>query len=162
MKLSPTAFVLVSLTGLLVAGCWPDKPSVKGPANAKDESRTQPTVPGRTEPVKPTGDPKSPGTPNVLSDPGSLTAHRASVGKTLLFEVTGSDSGSVYGTGVYTDDSALAAAAVHAGVLAVGQKGVVKVTILPGQDSYSGSTRHGITSSEWGNWQGSFRVEAAR
>jgi hypothetical protein len=99
---------------------------------------------------------------DVRPNPGTLTGHRAEVGKSLRFEVTGSDAGSVWGTDVYTDDSDLATAAVHAGVLAVGQKGVVKVTILPGQDSYGSSTRHGVTSGSWENWVGSFRVERVR
>jgi hypothetical protein len=99
---------------------------------------------------------------NAQPDPGTLTGLRAEVGKSLLFEVTGNNTGSVWGTDVYTDDSTLATAAVHAGVLTVGQKGVVKVTILPGQDSYTSSTRNNITSGSWGTWTGSFRVEAAR
>lgn len=96
---------------------------------------------------------------NVLPDPGTLTGHRAGVGKTLRFEVTGSNAGQVWGTDVYTDDSSLAAAAVHAGVLAAGQKGVVTVSVLPGQDGYAGSTRNGVTSGGWGSWVGSFRFE---
>lgn len=99
---------------------------------------------------------------NTLPDPGTLTGHRGDAGKSFLFEVTGSDTGSAWGVDIYTDDSNLASAAVHAGVLAVGQKGVVKVTILPGQESYAASTRNGVTSGAWGNWSGSFRVEAAR
>jgi hypothetical protein len=99
---------------------------------------------------------------NALPDPGTLTGHRADVGMIFLFDVTGSNRGSVWGTEVYTDDSALATAAVHAGVLAVGQKGVVKVTILPGQESYTSSTSNGVTSGSWGSWVGSFRVEAAK
>jgi hypothetical protein len=98
----------------------------------------------------------------VLPDPGTLTQHRADVGKSFLFEVTGSNAGAVWGTDIYTDDSALATAAVHAGVLAVGQKGVIKVTILPGQNSYASSTRNGVSSQSWENWDGSFRVDPAR
>jgi hypothetical protein len=97
-----------------------------------------------------------------LPDPGTLTNQRGEAGKSFFFEVTGANTGSVWGTDVYTDDSALATAAVHAGVLTVGQKGVVKVTILPGQDSYTSSTRNGVTSGSWGNWHGSYRVESAR
>jgi hypothetical protein len=91
--------------------------------------------------------------------PGTLTGYRGQVGRTMLFEVTGSDRGSVWGTDVYTDDSALAAAAVHAGALAVGQKGIVRVTILPGQNRYAGSARHGVASGPWETWPGSFRID---
>src|SRR5262249_20100063 len=77
-------------------------------------------------------------------------------------EVTGRTAGPVWGTDVYTDDSILAAAAVHAGILQEGQTGVVKVTILPGQQSYQGTTRHGVASMPYLRWDGSFRVEAGR
>jgi hypothetical protein len=55
----------------------------------------------------------------------------------------------------------LSAAAVHAGVLKAGEKGTVKVTILPGQTGYQGTTRNGITSSPYGQWGSSYRVERA-
>ena len=65
----------------------------------------------------------------------------------------------MYGTGVYTDDSSLATAAVHAGVLRAGEEGVVKVTILRDQGPYQGSERNGVTSSSYSSWYGAFRVE---
>jgi LCCL domain len=99
---------------------------------------------------------------NVQPDPGTLTGFQAQVGQSLLFEVTGSNTGSIWGTEVYTDDSNLATAAVHAGILAAGQKGVVRVYILPGQESYPNTTKNGIASGSWGNWTGSFRVEPVR
>jgi hypothetical protein len=98
----------------------------------------------------------------ALPDPGTLTGHRGDVGKSFLFEVTGANTGPVWGTEVYTDDSALATAAVHAGVLAVGQKGVVKVTILPGLESYTSSASNGVVSGSWASWVGSYRVEAVK
>ena len=92
----------------------------------------------------------------IEPDPGNLTALRDQVGKTHTFRVMGQLSGSVWGSGVYTDDSALSAAAVHAGLLRDGQRGVVKVTLLPGQEHYEGSEANGITSSSYETWQGSY------
>ena len=60
---------------------------------------------------------------------------------------------------MYTTGSHLAATAVHAGVLQLGQKGIVKVTILPGQDSYAQTTRNGVTSHGYGGWGVSFKVD---
>lgn len=100
--------------------------------------------------------PPQPPQPNVLPDPGNLTSYRNRVGQTFSFQVTGAGQGSVWGTGVYTDDSSLARAAVHAGVLQVGQSGVVQVTILPGQQTYQGSTQNGVQSSAYGSWSGSY------
>lgn len=95
-------------------------------------------------------------------DPGTLSNFRGQMGKPLYFEVTGGNAGAVWGTDVYTDDSTLAVAAVHAGVLQLGQKGVVKVTVLPGEMNYLGTTRNGITTANWGAWAGSFKIEAVR
>ncbi|MFO7627391.1 MAG: LCCL domain-containing protein [Candidatus Fermentibacteraceae bacterium] len=95
----------------------------------------------------------------VLDDPGNLVDFRGQEGMTYYFRVTGSTQGSLWGTGVYTDDSSLATVAVHAGVLQEGQVGVVKVTILAGQSSYDGTTRNGVTSRSYGNWHGSYMVE---
>lgn len=109
---------------------------------------------------------KDPGTgklpPGLLDDPGTVDGYRGQIGKVLLFRVTGTNSGSVYGTDYYTDDSSLATAAVHAGALRNGETGVVRVTILRGTRSYQGSTRYGVTSSGWDSWYGSFSVERWR
>jgi hypothetical protein len=98
---------------------------------------------------------------DAKTDPGDLQSYRKDVGKVFYFLVIGKDTGTVYGTGVYTDDSSLATAAVHAGVLPVGKKGMVKVTILKGKDSYRGSTQNGVTSRDWRSFEGSYQVQPA-
>jgi hypothetical protein len=95
---------------------------------------------------------------NVLADPGNLMSLQAQVGKTFFIRVTGAVNGSVWGTDVYTADSSLAAAAVHAGAVQAGQTGVVKVTMVPPQPAFAGSTRNGVTSSAYGAFTGAFRV----
>jgi hypothetical protein len=96
----------------------------------------------------------------VQPDPGWLTSYRGRTGETLYFRVTGNPAaGTVWGSDVYTDDSVLAAAAVHAGVLKPGETGMVKVTILPGQSSYTAAARNGVMSNSYGEWRGSYRVE---
>ncbi len=92
----------------------------------------------------------------VIGAPVNLTGYRSRVGQSFEFVLTGASSGGVWGTDVYTDDSSLGKAAVHAGVIRVGETRTVTVTILPGQSSYPGSTRNGETSSSWGAWGGSF------
>ena len=94
----------------------------------------------------------------ALPDPGALRT-TSEPGRVLFFRVTGTSSGSVYGTDVYTSGCVLGTAAVHAGVLKIGQTGVVKVTTIPSHQGYVSSTRNGITSSSWGSYPG-FRVEA--
>lgn len=99
-------------------------------------------------------EPSRPG--RVLPDPGNLEGFRDQVGQTLSFDVTGTTDGTIYGDGVYTDDSVLATAAVHAGLLVPGQQGVVAVTIMPGQSHYVAARRHNIDSRDFGTWQGSY------
>lgn len=93
---------------------------------------------------------------NPLPDPGDMGEYDSAIGGAFYFSVTGKTNGSVWGTGSYTSDSNLATAAVHAGVLAKGQTGVVKVNITAGQASYAGSTSHGVTSNSYGTWGASY------
>jgi hypothetical protein len=58
----------------------------------------------------------------------------------------------VWGTDLYTDDSAVCHAAKHFGV--IGEAGgVIHVRRAPGRDSYPGSTRNGFTSQDYGAWE---------
>jgi len=91
----------------------------------------------------------------------SLASLRDLVGQSVVLPAVGTVGGGVWGTDIYTDDSALGAAAVHAGVLRPGEFGFVKVTLLPGQRHYDGSPRGGVTSQSYEDWEGSFRVEFA-
>lgn len=94
----------------------------------------------------------------VLADPGDLSLYRGQNGVILTFEVTGDLSGSVWGEEVYTDDSRLSAAAVHAGVLQPGETRLVRVEILPGQESYESAEHNGVISAPYATWGGSFRI----
>jgi beta-lactamase regulating signal transducer with metallopeptidase domain len=84
-------------------------------------------------------------------DSTTMTNYRSRVGQSFCFQVVGATSGYLWGTDLYTDDSAIATAAVHAGVLQAGESGIVKVSMLPGQATYQGSARHGIQSNDWKN-----------
>jgi hypothetical protein len=96
----------------------------------------------------------------VLPDPGTMLAFRGLNSRVFHFLVTGDGASrhTIWGTDNYTDDSRLSAAAVHAGVLKAGEKGVIEVTILPGQSSYRGSTRNGVTSHGFGAFDGSYYI----
>lgn len=68
----------------------------------------------------------------------------------------GTISGRLWGTDIYTDDSSIGTAAVHAGLISADKGGTVTIEIRPGQEAYPGSVRHGVTSNTWGAYQGSF------
>lgn len=95
---------------------------------------------------------------NILPDPGNMNAYQGQFGQTLLFRVTGNVNGALWGNGVYTTDSSLAKAAIHAGVLRHGQTGIVRVRMLGPQQSFEGTTRNGVTSSPFGGYPASFSV----
>lgn len=64
---------------------------------------------------------------------------------------SGSEAGSVWGSGPYTSDSDLCAAARHAGVIG-GRGGAITVLGIAGLGRYSGSSQNGVTTSNWGSY----------
>jgi hypothetical protein len=70
----------------------------------------------------------------------------------------GGPLGPVWGAGPYTDDSSICTAAVHAGVITQRAGGTVTIEVRPGQPSYGSSSRNGVTSADFGVWEGSFVV----
>lgn len=62
----------------------------------------------------------------------------------------------VWGTDLYTDDSSICTAAVHAGLITRNAGGRVVFEIAEGESSYQGSTRNGVTTLDYGSWPGSF------
>ena len=95
-----------------------------------------------------------------LPDPGNLYDYASRIGETFYFDVTGQVGYSIWGSEVYTADSHLATAAVHAGILKVGQRGIVKVTMIKSPDTHRGSTTNGVTSANWGSYTASYSVES--
>lgn len=65
-------------------------------------------------------------------------------------------TGNVWGTDIYTDDSSICEAAVHAGVISR-DGGTVHYVRRGAQESFRGSVRNGVSSSDYAAWPGSFR-----
>jgi hypothetical protein len=74
----------------------------------------------------------------------------------------GGTAHTVWGSGVYTDDSSVCTAGVHAGVVTLAAGGGVTIEMRAGESSYSASTRNGVTTVSYGSWGGSFVVVGAR
>jgi hypothetical protein len=83
-------------------------------------------------------------------------------GTTYYFRVTGAVDGSLWGTDVYTGDSALATAAVHAGAVKAGETAVVRVTVMAPLAQYQGSVRNGVTSHDFGRYGTAYQVHSLR
>ena len=92
--------------------------------------------------------------------PASLVNLCKDVDQTYYFRVRGQDEATVWGTEIYTGDSALAAAAVHAGIVAVGETMVVKVTVVEPLSQYQGTTRNGVTSHSFGPYATAYRIDS--
>lgn len=65
-------------------------------------------------------------------------------------------NGSLWGTDVYTADSSICLAAVHAGA-ASPSGGVVTVHLEYGHPAYRGSVRNGVQSNDYGSYDASYR-----
>ncbi len=87
---------------------------------------------------------------SVDADPGHVDEMRGLVGKSFRFKVTGAMDGPIFGSGIYTSDSALGTAAVHMGVLKPGQSGVVRVTFVASPGAFGASAMNGVTSAGYG------------
>nr|MBK7069765.1 hypothetical protein [Deltaproteobacteria bacterium] len=95
------------------------------------------------------------GAPNPWS--AKATSHRGNNGSSFTQECPPNGTlASVWGTDVYTDDSSICSAAVHVGQITLAQGGRVTVFVHPGQPSYAGSARSGVTSMSFASFPGSF------
>jgi hypothetical protein len=85
----------------------------------------------------------------------------ADVGKIYRMTITGTTGGGIWGTDIYTSDSYIAGAAVHAGVIADGQTKEVYIKVVQGLSEYVGSTRNGVSTSGYGGWGLSYQFVSA-
>merc|ERR1712226_909573 len=64
------------------------------------------------------------------------------------------NTGSVWGTDVYTDDSRICRLAIHAGAI-TNEGGKVVIEMSPGLSSYLSSENNGVSTTSYGSWRGS-------
>jgi hypothetical protein len=85
--------------------------------------------------------------------------HRGLDGDTFEYECSPDGSyGQIWGTDIYTDDTSICTAGVHAGVITREAGGTVSIVIRPGQESYEGSLRNDVRSEPYLAWDGSYEV----
>ena len=100
-------------------------------------------------------DPVVPACPDTYKD---LTAEQKAGEFTCKCTGSGRD---IYGTGTYTADSWICAAAIHVGLIDdKTHEGVVTVKGAPGCDSYASTEGPGVTSKAWGKYEASFYFPA--
>lgn len=82
---------------------------------------------------------------------------RGEEGTLVAYDCTPDGAAStVWGVDIYTDDSSVCTAAVHAGLIDFADGGRVVIEIQPGLETYEGSTANGVTSLDYASWPGSF------
>jgi len=81
---------------------------------------------------------------------------RGKIGEYYCYKIIGSTESTVWGDGVYTDDSNIAKAAVLEGKCKIGEHKEVCIKIIEGKSSYGSCTKNGISTSSYGSWDGSY------
>jgi hypothetical protein len=90
----------------------------------------------------------------------SATMVSSENGKTYKFKCPANGKpGMVWGTDIYTVDSSICNAAVHAGMLTMENGGSVEIEVQPGESTYKGSTRNGVKTNDYGAYGRSFVVK---
>jgi hypothetical protein len=82
-------------------------------------------------------------------------------GASVRLRVQGAPSGRAWGTDVYTSDSTVAFAAVHAGLVADGRVAEVQAVCSGPQIAFAGTARNGLSTMSWGPFSASFTLQAA-
>jgi hypothetical protein len=80
------------------------------------------------------------------------------IGANYYFRVRGDTEGQVWGTDIYTGDSLLSVAAVHAGLVKPGDTAVVKVTVVQPLSAYQGSIRNNVKSYDFGRYGSAYKL----
>jgi LCCL domain len=93
----------------------------------------------------------------IAQAPGNLSAYQQQFGKELVFAVTGTvpaagANAGVWGTDLYTLDSNVAVAAVHAGMVKPGETATVRVRIVNSPAQFASSFRNNVNSTAYGNY----------
>jgi hypothetical protein len=97
-------------------------------------------------------------TPVLWNSSASMVG--SETGKTYKFKCPpGGKESNVWGTDIYTADSSICNAAVHAGKLTMESGSSVTIEIRPGESSYQGTTRNGIKTNDYPAYGRSFVVK---
>ena len=97
--------------------------------------------------------------PPVLWNTSPAAMVTFEIGKTYKFKCpAGNKEAAVWGTDIYTVDSSMCNAALHAGKL-TSSGGLVTIELRPGESTYKGSLRNGIKTNDYGAYPQSFVVK---
>ena len=88
---------------------------------------------------------------------------RGEVGRRIQITLPpGGSVNPIWGDGIYSHDSPIGVAAVHAGLITFDTGGTVVIEMMGPQDSYASADRNGVFSNSYGYWHGSYRFITER
>ena len=92
---------------------------------------------------------------------GGPDIRQLAIGDQVTLQITGRAEGFVWGDAVYTLDSNIGTAAVHAGLLKAGETKAIKVWIVPAPSAFVAAERNNIQSGKWGKYHTAFFMQLA-
>lgn len=128
-------------------------------------STPRPSPPTRSSPmaasptVNPTRSESEPVAEDVtpISWTTSATTFKQDAGLAYKFQCSPEGTaGTAWGSDVYTADSSICTAAVHAGKITLKDGGEITIEFIAGRQTYGATTRNGITSYNFGQYPHSF------
>lgn len=121
---------------------------------------TRPATAAEIAPAKPAAKPTT--LPGGRTWTATATQYRGKIGSRYTYTCpAGGVAHIIWGTTIYTDDSSVCTAAVHAGRITLARGGTVTIEMRAARTSYQGTTRYGITSHSYRKWHGSFVIVSA-
>jgi hypothetical protein len=154
--------------GVVTVRIEPGRPAYRGSARNGVQSWDYASYGRSFSVVLPTGQMAAAAPPPAAAAPQAIEAG-CSFNSTQIVGAVGTYSviscppgcaatGGLWGTDVYTGDSAICKAAVHAGIITDGG-GYVGVLLDVGQPAYRGSERNGVRSGDYASYRSSFRLQ---
>jgi len=125
------------------------------PITAKPTSSVMPSPTATVETSSNDSNSNSDGSDEVtpISWGTSVVSFRPEIGKIYRFLCPpAGTAGTVWGNDIYTADSSICTAAVHAGKISLETGGEVTIEIRSGRSIYGSTTRNGITSNPFGEF----------
>ena len=92
---------------------------------------------------------------------GGPDIRQFAIGDQVTLQITGRAEGWAWGDAVYTLDSNIGTAAVHAGLLKAGETKAIKVWIVPAPSAFAAAERNGIQTGKWGKYHAAFFMQLA-
>ena len=130
------------------------KPPTPKPTTTPASATPSPTIDASNPPTNDTSDEITP----IAWNTAAVT-FKTDAGRTYKFQCPeNGTAAAIWGSDIYTADSSICTAAVHAGIITLESGGVVTIEFRPGRATYGSTVRNGITSNNYGEYPHSFVV----